>query len=420
MKLKSIKDIDVSGKKILLKVDYNVPLSKNSKGQMQIMDDTRIQISLPTIRYLLSKNCAVILMSHVGRPDGEILEDCRMKPMANHLAHLLNQPVSTVNEVIGDQAAGAAKNLLPGGLLMLENNRFAKGETGNDLTLAKTLASYADIFVNDGFSLSHRAHASVEGVTHFLPSYAGLALIKEVEMLSKLTDHPQHPFVAVVGGAKISDKVDAIKNLRKVADVILVGGGVANNFLKAEGVEVFHSYLQDVVADETKKSVDYIEFSKKLMDDAKQGKMLLDGFIPLPQIIYPVDVYSVTKLKKTDSIHLVNVTKEVIQEKQANMYIDIGPKTQKLYSHIISQAKTIFWNGPMGIFEIKEYAAGTKAVANAIAGANATTILGGGDTINAIHQFGLDAEYDYVSTSGGASLEFLGGLELPGLKPLTL
>lgn len=417
MKLKNIKDAKISGKTVLVKVDYNAPIKKIN-DRIKVIDDTRLKITLPTVKYLTEQNCKVILMSHVGRPEGKIVEDLKMDPMAERLSELLGEKVFKVDQVVGDEVKNAIAELPPGRVLLLENNRFEPGETKNDPHLAKQLASYADAFVNDGFSLSHRAHASVVGITSYLPSYAGFALQKEVEMLSKLTENPKRPMVAIVGGAKISDKIDAIKNLTNVADVILVGGGVANNFLKAEGLEIYNSYLQDVVADEKKRGVNYVNFAKNLIANTKQDKILLNDYIPLPKIVYPIDVYAVEEINKPETKQVINLTDNNFEKHKHLMYIDIGPKTQKLFQAVIHQAETIFWNGPMGIFENPEYEQGTKSVAMAIAKSSATTIIGGGDTISAIDQYHLTERYDYVSASGGASLEFLGGKMLPGIKPL--
>jgi phosphoglycerate kinase len=357
-------------------------------------------------------------MSHVGRPDGTVEEDYRMNPMAERLSELLHIPVAKVDEVVGDSVKSAVEKMVAGDVLMLENNRFEPGETKNDEELAKKLASVAQVYVNDGFSLSHRAHASVEAITRFLPSYAGFTLAKEVEMLSKLTDNPKKPLVVIVGGAKISDKVDAIKNLTTIADIILVGGGVANNFLKAEGLEVYNSYLQDSAVDEDKKEVDYVEFAKNLIEANSTDRMLLDDYIPLPKIVYPTDVYAAKDKNDVAGKHIVNLIDDGREVNTDVMYLDIGPKTQKLYQEIILQAETIFWNGPMGVFEEEAFAEGTATIAQALAKSKATTIVGGGDTIHAIDIAGTAERYDYVSASGGASLEFLGGKMLPGIKPL--
>ena len=418
MKLKTLKDAKLENKTVIVKVDYNVPLKKINDS-IKVVDDTRITITISTLKYLQSKNCKIILMSHLGRPDGKVVPSLSLKPVSTALSRILNQPIKLAKSVVGDQVTKLVKNLKPKEILMLENNRFEPGETKNDPSLSKKLADLGDIFINDGFSLSHRAHASVVGITKHLPSYAGLTLEKEVSMLSKLTINPKSPFVAIVGGAKISDKINAIKNLSQIADAVLVGGGVANNFLKAEGVDIYSSYMQDVVADEKKRGVDYVKFAKNLINQTKKDKVLLNGFIPIPKIVYPIDVIAADGPEKITSIHQVQLVNNHLDEKQTAMYLDIGPKTQKLFSEIISQAETIFWNGPMGMFENPHFEKGTKTIAQSVASSKATSVLGGGDTISAIKKFNLTDKYDYVSASGGASLEFLGGKKLPGIIPLT-
>jgi 3-phosphoglycerate kinase len=420
MKLKTIKDIkNLKGKTVIVKVDFNVPLKKTG-DHILVEDDTRILITIPTIEYLQANNCKIILMSHLGRPDGKIVPSLSLKPIATKLSKILHQPIKLADSVIGPTVTKLAHSLKPKEILLLENNRFEPGETINDPKLSKALASLADIFINDGFSLSHRAHASVVGITKYLPSYAGFTLEKEVTMLSKLTTNPVSPFVAIVGGAKISDKIDAIKNLAKIADVVLVGGGIANNFLKAEGVNIYSSYMQDVVVDEKKRGVDYVKFAKTILNKTRQDKILLDGYIPIPKIVYPIDVIAADGPEKPNTIHEVELVNNHLNEKQTAMYLDIGPRTEKLFKEIILQAKTIFWNGPMGMFENTNFQQGTKTIAKAVASSKATTILGGGDTISAINKFDLADKYDYVSASGGASLEFLGGKKLPGIVPLEI
>ncbi|MFC1653447.1 phosphoglycerate kinase [Patescibacteria group bacterium] len=417
MKLKSLKNANIKNKTALVKVDYNVPLMQKGE-KFRVVDNTRIKITLTTIEYLIEQNCKTILMSHLGRPDGKVVEGLRLDPVAKELEKLIKKPIKKLDNVIGKDVEVAIKNGNLGEIFMLENNRFEPGETKNDSKLSKSLASYADIFVNDGFSLSHREHASVSGVAKHLPSYAGFTLQKEVEMLSSLTTKPKRPLVAIVGGAKISDKIDAIYNLAKIADVILVGGGVANNFLKAEGVKIYSSYLQDVVADEKKREVDYVKFAENMLKSTRQEKLLLNNYIPIPKIVYPIDVVAAQGPKHSKSVHTIELTNGNMKEDRNVMYLDIGPKTQKLFKEIILEAETIFWNGPMGMFELKQFEEGTKSVASAIAKSKATTILGGGDTMAAINKFKLQNRYDYVSASGGASLEFLGGKKLPGIEVL--
>lgn len=406
MRLKSFATTKVKNKTVLVRVDYNVPFSK-VKNKLVVADDTRLQLSLPTLHYLLKQNCRIILASHNGRPDGQVEPQFRLDPVAHRLAALLHHPVKKLNVCFGPSVTAAVTALKPQDILLLENIRFHPGETKNDPRLAKFLASLADIAVNDAFSVSHRVHASVSGIAKYMPMIAGLHLEKEVKMLSHLLQKPKHPFVVIIGGAKVSDKVAVVKNLGKIADVILVGGGVANNFLKADGKPVFNSYLQDAIVDEAKRHLDFVKLAHQLLA-TNHGK-----------IIYPLDVVAATGINQTTTtiINLINP----LSFTKANpklMYLDIGPQTIKLYQEIILQAETIFWNGPLGVFEKSPFATGTRTIASAVAKSKALTVLGGGDTLIAINQFDLQDRYDYVSAAGGAALEFLAGKTLPGLTPM--
>jgi phosphoglycerate kinase len=418
MTLKKINASAVKNKRVLLKVDYNIP-TKTNKNKKVVMDDTRIKITIPTIEFLIEQKAKIILTSHFGRPGGKVVEALRMDPVAKHLEKLLGKKVTKIDVPAGKEADIAVEKMEPGDILMLENSRFNPGEKKSDKIFSKQLAALADVFVNDAFSSAHRSHSSVVGVTKYLPSYAGFALYEEVEMLSTLIKKPKRPFVAIVGGAKISDKVEAIRKLSQIADVVLVGGGVANNFIKAEGIDVFHSYLEDVPVDDSKKKTSFVAVAEELMEDTKQEKMMLNGYIPLPKIIYPSDVIAADDMDNPKVKKVIDLTNgDVDERKKSWMYLDIGPKTQRLFRDIILEAQTIFWNGPMGVFEQKDFEEGTKAVATAVAKSSAETILGGGDTISAIHHLGLENRYDYLSAAGGASLEFLGKKSLPGLEPL--
>ncbi|MFH2118165.1 MAG: phosphoglycerate kinase [Candidatus Paceibacterota bacterium] len=418
MKLRSLTTELIKNKRVLLRVDYNTPLKKIGQDY-QVADDTRLQITLPTIKFLLKNKAKIIICSHLGRPGGKNVAKYRLDPIAKRLKKLLGQPVKKINVSVGPIAQQAVKDLKPGEILMLENTRFNPGEETNSAEFARQLASLAEVFVNDGLAISHRAHASVVGVTNYLPALAGFALVEEVTRLESLIKNPRHPFVAVVGGAKISDKVEAIINLSKIADVVLVGGGVANNFLKADGVEVYHSYLEEPTTNKKKKKVSFIEIAKNLLRKTQNEKMLLHGYIPLPKILYPFDVVATNSLDKpTQQKNITLANGNDPEEKQNWMFVDIGPKTQKLYRDVILQAKTVFWNGPMGVFEQPKFAQGTRAVANAIAQVKGETIVGGGDTIRAIKELNLEQRFDYLSAAGGAALELLGGKLLPGLKPL--
>lgn len=397
MRLNSLTATNVKGKTVLLKVDYN----------SAAVDDTRIRLTLPTLHYLLEHNCKIIIVSHNGRPDGHVVATLRLDPIAKRLSDLLHHPVKKINQCQGPAVTQAVTSMNSGDILMLENIRFCAGETDNDPQLAKFLASLADIVVNDGFAASHRAHASVAGVAQYLPMVAGFHLEKEVKMLSHLLKSPKRPFVVIIGGAKVSDKVAVVEHLGKIADVILVGGGVANNFLAADGKPVFNSYLEDVIVDESKRHLDFVKLAHQLLA-SNHGK-----------IIYPIDVIAATSFKSSSTtiINLINPL-SFTQLNPKLMYLDIGPNTIKLYREIILQAETIFWNGPLGVFEKKPFEIGTYKIASAIARSKALSVLGGGDTIIAIQKFGLQDRYDYVSAAGGAALEFLAGKTLPGLTPM--
>lgn len=421
MKLKIITPELIKNKTVLLKVDFNVPL-KNENGEIKVAEDTRIQSTIPTIKMLQDNNCKIIIVSHAGRPNGQIVEGLRLIPMAKHLSKLIGNEVETSAVLTGSEVLQKISKMSPKSILMLENTRFDKREKTNDESLAKELASYADVFVNESFSSAHRDHTTVSGIPKFLPSFAGLAFQAEFKMLTKLMDKPKKPFVAIVGGAKISGKIDAIRNLTKIADVVLVGGGVANNFIKAQGIDVCNSYLEDcVIAEKTKNNTSFVEVAFDLMNDNKVEKMLLNGYIPLPKIIYPSDVLAADSIDNPTNISTINLTEENNGSLKKNMmFLDIGPKTQRLYRDIILQAGTIFWNGPMGVFEKDDFSDGTAAVASAVAKTSAMTTVGGGDTLSAISHFNLKGRFDNVSASGGAALELLTGKILPGLEPLKL
>lgn len=411
MKLRTLSPSDIKHKTVLLRTDYNVPLTEKN-GRWQVADDNRIQASLPTIRFLLEHTAKVVIASHLGRPDGKPNKKESLQPVAEKLSELLDQQV--------ELAPFPIKKRLPDApVVLLENLRFHPGEEANEAAFAKLLAEEADVYVNDAFSAAHRAHASIVGVTKYLPAFAGLSFATEVEMLGQLMNNPKRPFVMVIGGKKISDKVGAVQNLAHIADAVLVGGGTANNFLKAEGIDVQKSYLEDNSPDAKKRKVNYVKLAEEMIEENRNDKLLLDGYIPLPKILMPIDVIAAPApdAKKVEEIELVNGNHEHAQQRNL-MYLDIGPKTVKLYKEVILQAATIFWNGPMGVFEETAFAEGTAEIAKTIAKSGAHTVLGGGDTIAAIQQFGLDGRYDYISAAGGAALEFLGGKELPGIKPL--
>ena len=384
---KTVKDIDVNGKKVLVRVDFNVPLKDNGVG-----DDTRIRAALPTIEYLLEKGAAVILCSHLGRPKGGPDPKYSMKPVADYLSGLLKKPVAFASDCIGSEAEKAAKALKPGEVLVLENTRFHPEEEKNDMGMAKQLASLADIFVNDAFGTAHRAHASTEGVTHFLPSVAGFLLEKEIKYLGQAIADPKRPFVAIMGGSKISDKIGVIKNLLTKADSILIGGGMANTFFKAQGYPVADSLVEE----------DALETAKDLLKTGGQKLRL------------PVDVVLGDKFDAEAAVK----TMPVGPIPDGWRILDIGPETVKAYGKVIEAAGTVVWNGPMGVFEFPKFAVGTFGVAKAIAASKAVSIIGGGDSVAAIQESGLADQITHISTGGGASLEMLEGLELPGVAAL--
>lgn len=384
---KTVRDVDVKGKKVLERVDFNVPLKDGVVG-----DDTRIRAALPTIEYLLKNGAAVILCSHLGRPKGGPDPKYSLKPVAEHLSKLLNMPVAFADDCLGESAVVAAKALKPGEVLVLENTRFYPGEEKNDLEMAKKLASYADLFVNDAFGTAHRAHASTEGVTHYLPAVAGFLLEKEIQYLGAAIAEPKRPFVAILGGAKISDKIGVIKNLLTKADKVLIGGGMANTFLKAKGLAVADSLVEDEV----------LETAKSLL--AEGGDKLY-----LPVDLALGDKFDAAAEKKT--IATGNVP-------SGWRILDIGPKTVEAYAKELKGAGTVVWNGPMGVFEFPEFAKGTFGVAKAVAECGGVSIIGGGDSVAAIQQSGLTDRITHISTGGGASLEMLEGLVLPGVAAL--
>jgi phosphoglycerate kinase len=384
---KTIRDIDVRGKRVLVRVDYNVPVKEGKVG-----DDTRIRAAMPTLDYLLENGAALILCSHLGRPKGGPEPKYSLKPVADHLSTLMKNPVLFAEDCIGPAAEKAAKALKPGEVLLLENTRFHPEEEKNNLEMAKQLASLADIYVNDAFGSAHRAHASTEGVAQFLPAVAGFLLEKEIKYLGQAVADPEKPFVAILGGAKISDKIGVIKNLLTKADSILIGGGMANTFFKAEGYPVADSLVEDEALDTAKEIL------------AQAGTKLR----------LPVDVVIADKFE-ADAAHKIMPTGPI---PDGWRILDIGPETVSHYAKIVREAKTVVWNGPMGVFEFPEFAKGTFAVAQAAAESGAVTIVGGGESVAAVKQSGLGDKITHISTGGGASLEMLEGLTLPGVAAL--
>lgn len=422
MQLRLPSPSDVAGKRVLVRVGFDVPLEADGDNY-RVTDDGRLKASLPTLQFLLENQAKIVLLAHLGRPEGKgFVKEYSLAPVATHLAELLKVPVQFCPAWRGTELESAVSALQPGQILMAENLRFDPGEEANDPAFVADLAKLGEVYLNDAFSVAHRAHASIVGIPEKVASFAGLALNAEVQALSQVRDNPQRPLVVVIGGAKISDKVEAVVNLAHLADVVLIGGGIANNFLKADGLEIHKSYVQDAPADLKKKGVDYIHVAQDLLDQMKTEHVWLNDYIPLPKILYPLDVVAAASpdSAETQIIDLTHDAADTPDDKEL-MYLDIGPKTVKLFSEIIATGKTVFWNGPMGMFEKELFAPGTQGVAEAIAkatGAGAQTILGGGDTIAAINEFNLSGDFSYVSAAGGASLEFLAGKELPGVKVL--
>lgn len=384
---KSIKDIDVNGKKVLVRVDFNVPIKEG-----KIKDDTRITSALPTIKYLLDNGAAVILFSHLGRPNDAPDPQFSLEPVAKHLATLIPNPVKFASDCIGKVAEEAANNLKPGEVLVLENTRFYKAEKKNDPEMAKKFAKLADIYVNDAFGSAHRAHASTEGVAQYLPAVAGFLMEKEIRYLGQAVADPARPFVAILGGAKISDKIGVIDNLLQKADAVLIGGGMANTFLKAKGYDMADSLVEE----------EALETARELL--SKGGEKL---YLPVDLVI--ANAFSNDAEFKVTGLENVPAGWRVL---------DIGPKTVEEYAKVISGAGTVVWNGPMGVFEMSNFAKGTFGVAEAVASSNAVSIIGGGDSVSAINQSGLSEKVTHISTGGGASLEMLEGKVLPGLAAL--
>ncbi len=384
---KTIRDIDPENKRVLVRVDFNVPLADGA-----VADDTRIRAALPTIRYLLEHDAAVILCSHLGRPKGKIVPELTLRPVAEYLSSLLGMPVEFVEDCVGPKAQAAAEKLKAGEVLLLENTRFNPEERANDDAFSAALASLADLYVDDAFGSAHRAHASTEGVAHHLPAVAGFLMEKELEYLGKALENPAHAFVAILGGAKISDKITVVERLLEKADRLLIGGGMANTFLAAQGKSMGDSLVEQ----------DSIETAKDLLSRSAD------------RLLLPVDLVIGDRFAEDAESKTVSVD-EVPAGWGA---YDIGPKTVESFSQVINEAKLLVWNGPMGVFEFEPFAKGTWAIAKAVAACEGTTIVGGGESTAAVRQAGLTDRISHVSTGGGASLEFLEGKELPGVVVL--
>ncbi len=392
MEKQTIKDVKIKGKKVLMRVDFNVPLD----ASLKITDDTRITAALPTIEYAVKQGARVILMSHLGRPDGKVVDKMRMDPVAKRLGALLCKQVKKLNDCIGPDVKNEVDKMKDGDVVLLENLRFHAEEEKNDPAFAKQLASLGDIYVNDAFGTAHRAHASTEGVTKYLPAVSGFLLEKEITYLGNALESPKKPFAAILGGAKVSDKIGVIENLLKKVDIIIIGGGMAYTFLKAKGISIGSSKLE----------ADKVETAKSLLKKAVEKGV---------KIILPVDHIISDKIDANANIK--EQPKEDIPD--GWMGVDIGPKTIELFKQALKPVKTIVWNGPLGVFEIDTFSEGTKQIGEFIAGLKGvTTIIGGGDTAAAVNKFGLESKMTHISTGGGASLEFLEGKALPGINAL--
>jgi phosphoglycerate kinase len=393
MDAKSVRDVDVAGRRVFLRADLNVPLDDG-----RITDDTRIRASLPTIVSLLERGASVVLASHLGRPKGKVNDGLRLKPVADRLSQLLGRPVRMTGDALGPGVQVAVDKLRPGDLLLLENLRFHGEEEANDATFAESLAGVADLYVNDAFGAAHRAHASTEGITHHLPAVAGLLMEREVDALSRLLKKPARPFHAVIGGAKVSGKLEVLEALLSRCQAILVGGGMANTFLAAKGFELGKSLVEE----------DRLTDAERILAEARRKRVRF--MLPTDAVIAP----QIHARAKTRTVAIDAVPRD-------QMVVDIGPETVKAYTEHLSKAKTVFWNGPMGVFEMPQMAAGTNAIASYLAKRTRTgvvTVVGGGDSVAAVEGLGVADKMTHVSTGGGASLEYLEGKTLPGVAAL--
>ncbi|MBA4603883.1 phosphoglycerate kinase [Thermoactinomyces mirandus] len=391
MNKKSVRDVDVHGKRVFCRVDFNVPIEEG-----KITDDTRIRAALPTIQYLVEQGARVILASHLGRPKGKVVEKFRLTPVAERLSEYLHQPVLKVDEVTGSEVEEKVSSLKNGEVLLLENVRFHPGEEKNDPDLAKAFSRLADLYVNDAFGAAHRAHASTAGVAEFLPAVAGFLMQKEIETLGRALSDPERPFTAIIGGAKVKDKIGVIENLLDKVDHLIIGGGLAYTFVHAKGYEIGKSLFE----------AEKVELAKEFMKKAEEKGV---------RMYLPIDVVVVNEFGPDPSVVKTVDIDQIPSDMEA---LDIGPKTRELFSDVVKASKLVIWNGPMGVFEYDRFAVGTNAVAEAVAKSEATSIIGGGDSAAAIKKSGLADEVDHISTGGGASLEFLEGKELPGVAVL--
>lgn len=387
---KSMNDVDVKGKRVFVRVDFNVPMDEG-----RITDETRIRAAIPTIEQLVNAGAKVILASHLGRPKGEVNEDMRLTAVGERLSELMDKPVKKLDESIGSDVEAAVNNMQDGEIILLENVRFHKGEEKNDEALAKEFAKLADLYVNDAFGAAHRAHASTEGIAKHVPAVSGLLMEKELDVLGKALSNPERPFTAIIGGAKVKDKIGVIENLLDKVDHLIIGGGLVFTFVKAMGHDIGKSLLEE----------DKIELAKGFIEQAKAKGV---------QLHMPVDAVVANEFSKDAETQIVAI--DAIPSDW--MGLDIGPKTAENYAEVIKQSKLIIWNGPMGVFEMEKFANGTKTVADAMATTEGYTIIGGGDSAAAVEKFEVASKMDHISTGGGASLELMEGKELPGIVAL--
>ena len=391
MSKKTVRDIDLKEKKVLVRCDFNVPMDENRN----ITDNTRIVAALPTIKYLLEQNCKIILCSHLGRPKGEFKPEYSLKPVAEELSKLLNKQVIMSEDVIGEDTISKANNLKNGEILLIENLRFHREETDNDPEFAKKLASLAEVYVNDAFGTAHRAHASTEGVTKYLPAVSGFLIEKELKFLGDALENPERPFVAILGGAKVSDKIGVIDNLIEKVNTLMIGGGMAYTFFKAQGYNVGKSICE----------LDKLDLALELMEKAKNKGV---------KLLLPID----TRVGNPDNPEGPSKTVDWREIPDDLEGFDIGEKTVEMYKNELKTAKTVVWNGPLGLFEVEQFAKGTNEIAKTLSEIDATTIIGGGDSAAAVEKAGLADKMTHISTGGGASLEFLEGKKLPGIEAL--
>jgi phosphoglycerate kinase len=392
MPKKTIEDIEVKGKRVLLRVDFNVPLDINTGA---ISNDSRIRASLPTIKYLVDHKAKVIICSHLGRPKGKVVKELQMAPIAQRLSQLIGLPVSTASDCIGQEVESKVGMLKEGEILALENLRFHPEEEANDPNFAQKLAVLADIYVNDAFGTAHRAHASTVGVAKYLPAVAGFLMKKELEVMGKLLQDPERPLACLIGGAKVGDKIELLQNMLRKVDMLLVGGGMTATFLKTQGYEVGHSLTED----------DKLDLANKLLQEAEEWRV---------PFLFPIDVVVAEEIKAGAQTRVVSTTKIP----SGSHIVDIGPQSIELFYSELRKCRTIIWNGPLGIYEIPQFAKGTRSIASFLSTLNATTIIGGGSSAEIVQEMGLTGKMTHVSTGGGASLRFLEGATLPGVKVL--